>query len=83
MSFKHTTTHVNSVEEGIQQVRELAFTLLDCHMKRVLAGSGLYAKVDKPESNGPKASITEVIGILKDVIIHIENEIEEMNDDAK
>ena len=66
---QHKTVTVNSVEEGIQQARELAFTLLDLHFNRVL-DSDLYEKIklDKPKK-GPKASIAAVIGILEGICI--------------
>jgi len=67
-SYQHKTVTVNSVEEGIQQAMELAFTLLDLHFKRVL-DSDLYEKIDKPQKKGPKASIANVIGILEGICI--------------
>ena len=43
---QHKTVAVN---EGIHQVWELTITHGDLHMKRVLVGSDLYVKIDKPE----------------------------------
>ena len=47
---QHKTVTVNSVDEGIHQVWQLAFTLRDLHCKRVL-DSDLYEKmkIQKPE----------------------------------
>ena len=66
---QHKTTTVNSVDEAIHQVWELAFTLYNLHFKRVL-DSDLYEKIklDKPKK-GPKASIADVIGILEGICI--------------
>lgn len=68
-SYQHKTVTVNSVEEGIQQARELAFTLIDLHFNRVL-DSDLYEKIDKPQKKGPKASIANVIDILEGLIAY-------------
>ena len=67
---QHKTVTVNSVDEGINKVWQLAFTLRDLHYKRVL-DSDLYEKmkIQKPEKKGPKASIADVIGILEGICI--------------
>ena len=77
-SYQHKTTTVNSVEEGIQQARELAFTLIDLHFNRVLDSDlDEKMKIQKPEKKGPKASIAHVIGILEDIIAYEQAEVEE------